>query len=173
MDIFGAAERLMAMDEESWRRHANPLSGWTRFVILPAFALAVWSRVWLGWGAALPIAAPILWTFVNPRAFAPPADFGAWMSRGVLGEQLWLDRSRRPIPAHHLRAAMLTTGVAAAGLPFLAWGLWALDPFATLFGLALSCGGKAWFVDRMVWLHADLTHTTPGTPLADPTLPST
>ena len=171
MDLFAASERLMRMDEAGWRRHATPLSGWTRFAILPAFAAAVWSRVWIGWGALVPVAALVLWTFANPRAFPPPADYGAWMSRGVLGERLWLDRAHRPIPAHHVRAAGLTTAVAATGLPVLGWGLWALDPFATLLGLCLSVGGKAWFLDRMVWLHADLTRTTPGTPLPDPTLP--
>jgi hypothetical protein len=170
-DLFARAERLMAMDEAAWARHANPWSGWTRFAILPAFALAVWSRVWLGWGALIPVAAVIGWTWLNPRAFAPPADHGAWMTRGVLGERLWLDRARRTIPAHHIRAAHLTTATAALGLPALAWGLWALDLFATLLGLVLAVLGKAWFLDRMVWLHADLTGTVPGTPLPDPTLP--
>jgi hypothetical protein len=158
----------MGMSDATWRRHANPWSGWTRFAILPAFALAVWSRVWIGWAALLPVAALIGWTFINPRAFPPPADYGAWMTRGVLGERLWLDRANRPIPAHHARAAFLTTIVAASGLPLLAWGLWVLDPFASFAGLTLAVGGKAWFLDRMVWLHADLTGTTPGTPLPDP-----
>lgn len=171
MDLFAAAERLMGMSDADWRRHAHPLSGWTRFAILPAFALAAWSRVWLGWWALVPVAALVVWTFVNPRAFPPPADYGAWMTRGVLGERLWLGRSGRALPAHHVRAAWMTTAVAASGLPALGWGLWALDPFATLLGLALSVGGKAWFLDRMVWLHADVTGSTPGTPLPDPTLP--
>jgi len=171
MDIFAASERLMRMDDAGWRRHANPLSGWSRFAILPLMALAVWSRVWVGWGAAVPVALLVVWTFVNPRAFPPPRDYGAWMTRGVLGERLWLDRARRSLPAHHRRAALMTTLVAASGLPVLVWGLWALDPFATLLGLVLGVGGKAWFLDRMVWLHADLTGSIPGTALPDPTLP--
>ena len=173
MDIFAASERLMRMDDDGWRRHANPLSGWTRFAILPLFALALWSRVWIGWGAVFPVVLLVVWTFVNPRAFAPPADYGAWMTRGVLGERLWLERAQRPIPAHHIRAAHVTTAVAASGLAVLGWGLWVLDPFATLLGLALCVGGKAWFLDRMVWLHADLTGSEPGTPLPDPFLPET
>ena len=171
MDIFAAAERLMRMDDEGWRRHANPLSGWTRFAILPLLALAFWSRVWIGWAALFLVAALVVWTFVNPRAFPPPGDYGAWMTRGVLGERLWLDRARRAIPPHHIRAAYLTSVVAATGLPILGWGLWVLDPFATLLGLVLCVGGKAWFLDRMVWLHADLTGTEPGTRLPDPFLP--
>jgi hypothetical protein len=109
--------------------------------------------------------------WINPRAFPSPQVYGAWMSRGILGERLWLDRARRNIPRHHVLAAWTTTIVAVLGLPCLAWGLWALDLFAVLCGLALAMGGKAWFLDRMVWLHADMTLSRPGTPLPDPTLP--
>ena len=171
MDIFAASERLMAMDDDGWLRHANPRSGWTRFAILPALALAVWSRWWIGWWALLPVMALVAWTWLNPRAFQKPSDYGSWMTRGVLGERLWLDRSRRAIPAHHVRAARITTAVAVSGLPVLGWGLSSFDVFATLLGLVLCVGGKAWFLDRMVWLHADLTGTVPGAPLPDPTLP--
>lgn len=170
-DIFALSERAMRMTDADWRRHANPLSGWTRFAILPLLAATLWSRVWIGWGCLMPVAGIVAWTGINPRAFPAPADYGAWMSRGVLGERLWLDRARRALPAHHIRAARVTTAVAATGLAPLASGLWALDPFATLLGLALTIGGKAWFVDRMVWLHADPAGTTPGTPLRDPDLP--
>lgn len=171
MDLFAASERAMGMSDTVWLRHANPASGWSRFAILPLLALAVWSRVWIGWWAGLPIALVIVWTFVNPRAFAPPRNFGAWMSRGVLGERLWLERAQRSLPAHHLRAARVLTAIAALGVVPFVWGLYALDPFATLLGLALTMGGKAWFLDRMVWLHADITGSQPGTPLNDPTFP--
>lgn len=171
MDIFAATERMMRMTDADWQRHANPWSGWTRVAILPALAAVIWFRAALGWMIVIPLGLLILWVWVNPRAFPPPADYGAWMTRGVLGERLWLDRARRPVPAHHRRAAWVTSGIAFTGLPFLIWGLAVLDPFATLLGMALTMGGKLWFLDRMVWLHADLTGTTPGTPLLDPTLP--
>jgi len=52
--LFRMAERLMAMDDAVWMRHANPASVWSRIVTpLPLLPLAVWSRVWLGlarWG---------------------------------------------------------------------------------------------------------------------------
>lgn len=171
MDLYARAERLMGMNDRVWLRHANPWSGWTRFAILPLFALAVWSRVWIGWGALVPVVALIVWTFTNPRAFPQPADFGSWISRGVLGERLFVDRAPRRLPAHHRRAARALTIVAALGLPPLAYGLVVFDPFATLLGLALTMSGKAWFLDRMVWLHADLTGNRPDTPLPDSTLP--
>lgn len=171
MDLFAAAERLMTMDEATWRRHANPLSGLTRFTALPLLALAIWSRAWIGWGALLAVAAVAAWIWINPRAFSPPKDYGHWMSRGVLGEQIWLARDRIAIPAHHIRAAHATTALSALGAVLLLYGLVALDLAATLGGTLLTIAGKTWFVDRMVWLHADLTGTMPGTPLADPTLP--
>jgi hypothetical protein len=52
-DVFRSLERLMAMDDGVWRRHANPWSGWTRVTVLPILVLAIWSRVWIGWWALL------------------------------------------------------------------------------------------------------------------------
>lgn len=152
MDIFAAAERLMRMDEESWARHANPLSVWSRFSCLPLIALAIWSRVWLGWWCLVPLAAALAWTFLNPRLFPPPERFDSWASRAVAGERLFLARKTRPIPRHHRRWALALTGVSALGLAILVHGLWVLDFWATLCGLSVAIGAKAWFCDRMVWL---------------------
>lgn len=59
------------MNEELWHRHANPWSVWTRFLAVPAFALAVWSRVCWGWWAMVPIAAVLAWLFLNVWVFPP------------------------------------------------------------------------------------------------------
>lgn len=56
------SERLMGMTDETWARHANPWSVYTRFSILPLFALAVWSRAWIGWGALIAVTAVVFWT---------------------------------------------------------------------------------------------------------------
>ncbi len=64
---------LFSMSDETWERHANPWSVWTRFTILPLIVAAVWSRVWLGSWAWAPIALTILWTWYNPRLFRKPA----------------------------------------------------------------------------------------------------
>jgi len=77
-DIFALSERMMAMDDAAWARHANPLSVYSRMSILPLMTLAVFSRVWLGWGALLPIGLVILWTWWNPRAFAAPSNTKSW-----------------------------------------------------------------------------------------------
>ena len=154
--LYAGAERLMGMSDRARLRHANPWSGWTRFAMaLPLLIAAVWSRVWIGWGALAPIALVILWIWANPRVFPPPRDFGAWMSRGVLGERVWLERDRFGVPRHHRRVANAATGFAAVGALAMLWGLVVLDPWAAILGALLAVAGKAWFCDRMVWIHAD------------------
>mgnify|MGYP000014381694 FL=1 len=43
-DLFEAMQRLMRMDEESWKRHANPRSVYSRMTVLPLLTLALLSR---------------------------------------------------------------------------------------------------------------------------------
>ena len=161
MDLFKLAERGMAMDDATWMRHANPLSVWTRFTCLPLIVLAVWSRVWLGWWAVVPLALALWWTWVNPRAFPPPASTDNWASKGTFGERVFLNRKAVPIPAHHARWAMVLGALSAVGLPPLGWGLWQLDVAVTMLGLVLVVLPKVWFVDRMVWLYEDMKDAHP------------
>jgi len=170
-DIYRAAERLMGMQDADWHRHANPLSVWTRFTCLPLMALAIYARCWVGWWALVLLTLGVGWTWINPRLFAPPADFGAWASRATLGERIFLARDRYDVPAHHKSAAHVLTGLSAFGLLPLAYGLVTFDPVATVLGLVAVILPKLWFCDRMVWIHADLTGTTPGTSLPTPLLP--
>ncbi|MEM9145918.1 MAG: DUF6653 family protein [Pseudomonadota bacterium] len=156
-----AIARAFAMDEATWDRHANPWSAWTRVPVLPLLCLAIWARVWIGWWCLLPIGALVAWTWANPRAFPPPAHTRAWASRAVMGERVWLAREQVPIPRHHALWAWLLTAVSAAGMPFLLWGLWALEIWPLLLGLLLVIGGKLWFLDRMVWLFDGMAETAP------------
>ena len=155
LDIFKAAERLMGMDDEAWARHANPWSVCTRFTCLPLIVLAIWSRVWIGWWALMPLALALLWTWANPRLFAAPKTMESWAAKGVLGERLFLNRHKVPVAAHHLRMAYILTGLSGVGMIVLGYGLGILDPWATICGLVLSIGPKVWFVDRMVWILQD------------------
>ncbi len=158
-DIGRVTERAMGMDDATWARHANPWSGWTRFSILPLFALAVWSRVWLRWGALVPLALVLVWTWFNPRLFSVPTSFDNWMSQGVLGERVWLARGKTPIAQHHQAIARLLNAAAGTGVAILAYGLWALDIGFTIAGLILAIGAKLWFLDRMVWLNYETIAT--------------
>ncbi len=157
MDIFKASERLMSMDDAAWARHANPLSVYSRMSCLPLIVLAIWSRVWIGWWALLPLAAALLWTWANPRLFSAPADLDNWASKGVMGERIFLNRKAVPIPAHHERAAYVLTGLSFVGLIILIYALVVLDVWGVIAGLVLVIVPKLWFVDRMVWIHQDMT----------------
>lgn len=169
----GAVERLMGMDRATWERHASPWSVWTRVPILPLLALSIYARAWIGWWCLVPVVALVVWTWLNPRVFQPPARLDSWASRGVMGERLWLARRERPIPAGHARAAHVLTGIAAIGMAPLLYGLVALDAWATVAGTAITFLGKMWFADRMVWLHDVMQSASPGAapPANDPTPP--
>lgn len=145
----------MAMDDATWARHANPWSVYTRVPLMMLLALAVWSRVWLGWWALLPLGILIGWTFLNPRAFPPPASVDNWASKVTLGERVWLNRRAARIPRHHERWALgLSAASGVALLPML-YGLVMLEPFSAFLGAALASVLKLWFCDRMVWLYED------------------
>lgn len=158
IDLFKASERLMAMDDETWARHANPWSVYSRMSCLPLIALAIWSRTWFGWYALIPLALAIGWTWINPRLFSVPQALTSWASRGVLGERIFLDRAKAKVARHHIQMANILTGVMILFAFVLVYGLWSLNIWATLCGLTGTIGGKIWFVDRMVWLY-DETHS--------------
>lgn len=154
---FGRMQKAFGLDDAGWMRHANKWSVYTRIPIPPLLAAAVWTRTWFGWWCLAPVLAVCAWTVVNPRAFRPPADLTAWASRAVIGERFWNRRGTVPIPGRHRVAPKLLIGLNAAGAPFIIWGLVASDAWIVLFGLAVQSLGKLWFLDRMVWLHDDMT----------------
>ena len=161
MSLEGLLARAFGMSDEVWSRHANPWSVWTRFAILPLLVPAVWSRVWIGWWAVVPVAVLCAWAWLNPRAFPRPRTTRTWASKAVLGERVWLERKKVPIPPAHRAAPHLLSALSALGLPFLVWGLIALAPWPTAFGLGFVILGKLWFLDRMVWLYEDMVDADP------------
>lgn len=166
MKLAQQAERMMGMSDAIWLRHANPWSGWTRVPILPLLALAIWSRVWLGVWAWLAVAVVLLWIWLNPRVFAVPARFDNWMTRGVLGERVFL-KNFDDLPAHHQRASKLLAYASFPGLVVMVWGLWTLNAPAAVYGTILCMLPKLWFLDRMVWILQDWTgagRAVPGMP---------
>lgn len=151
-----AAKRLMAMNDEVWARHANPLSGWSRVTILPLFVIAVWSRVWIEWWALVPVGVVLLWTWLNPRLFPSPASIDNWMSKGVLGERLWLSRGMDSELSHHVPVIRTLTIATSAGAVLLLCGLAGLNVPLTTTGLAITMLTKLWILDRMVWIYSEV-----------------
>ena len=161
MDIFNFSEKLMTMDEESWARHSNPLSVYSRFTCLPLLSFAIWSRGDIGWYSILLILLSLFWIWYNPRAFGPPETTDNWASKGTFGERIFLQRNRLDIPPHHIKMANALTWATAAGVPVLLYGLYGLNFWAVLLGNFLVILPKLWFVDRMVWLYEDMKDADP------------
>jgi hypothetical protein len=157
-------ERIAAvfqMDDEAWRRHANPWSVWTRNTVPPLLILAFWSRVWLGWWSVLAVTAALLWTWLNPRLFSPPDSMESWTSKGVLGERIWLNRKEVPVPEHHRSVPTLLSAISGIGVGIIIWGVANLKLWPTAFGTAVLYFGNLWHFDRMVWLYEDMKEATP------------
>ena len=150
------AERWLGMSDDVWERHANPASGWTRMLTLPIFAFAIWSRAWLGWWCLMPVALVILWTWLNPRAFKAPRSTDSWMSKGILGERVWLNSSLVTIPRHHERMATRLNTLAVIGFAPTVYGLVCYEAWAAAAGVSIMMIAKLWFLDRMVWLFDDM-----------------
>ncbi len=157
MGIEKTAAKFFQMSDAVWEKHANPWSVWTRFPCLPLLALAVWSRVWIGWLSMLPVAVVCLWIWLNPRAFGRPGSTDHWASKAVLGERVLLRHPKSDIPGHHLRAIRILNVITFAGFLAAIYGLVNLNVELAIFGTLGTMLGKTWFLDRMVWLCQDLS----------------
>jgi len=144
---------IMSMSDEVWERHANPWSGWTRFATFPIWFIAIWSWTWIGWWAILPIVILSVWTWLNPRIFPPYKSDQSWMTRGVLGERIFINRQQKPIPSEYVKIAHLLSFFAFLFLMFAIWGFIQQEFWLALGGYLLSVFSKMWFVDRMVCLY--------------------
>ncbi|MGB3513280.1 MAG: DUF6653 family protein [Microcoleaceae cyanobacterium] len=152
---------LFQMTDEVWQGHTNPWSVSTRYSVLPLIIVSIWSRIWINWWCLIPIFLSIIWTWINPRIFPKPTSTNNWASKAVLGERVWLNREKIEIPKHHFPVIRITNLISLAGLPFCIWGLIQLNIWATFLGVILVILGKTWFLDRMVWLYAEMKDATP------------
>lgn len=161
MDITKYAEKVMLMDDETWQKHANPWSVYSRFTALPIVSLAFWSREWLDTYSMIFIALSFLWIWVNPRLFGAPNKTNNWASMGTFGERIYLNRKDETIPIHHIKTCRTLQLLSAMGLPFFIYGLYSLNLWVLILGNFWIMVFKAWFVDRMVWLYMDMKDSNP------------
>jgi hypothetical protein len=155
--------KLFGLTGDNWMRHANPVSVWTRFAVLPLLALAVWSREWIGWWSLAAVALALVFMMVNPLLFPPPRSTRHWVSKAVFGERIWTDRAKAELPARFRGSGVTyaTYAIQVAGLAVLVYGLVALDLLAVVSGLLIMQTAKAWFLDRMVLLFEDMKARDP------------
>jgi hypothetical protein len=162
MTVERRVARAFRLDDAGWARHANPWSAWTRaLTALPFLVAAIWSRVWWGPWSLVAVAVALAWIWLNPRAFGPAADDSAWMTKGVLGERLWANRDRVPVPERHRIVPKILNLAQLSGVPFVVWGLVDLQLWPTVVGALLIAGIKLWYIDRMAILYGDMTSAAP------------
>ena len=155
--------KLFGLEGDGWMRHANPMSVWTRFSVVSILALAIWSRDWIGAWSLLAVAVAIAWMYFNPLLFKEPKSTRNWASRAVLGERIWVDRDKIELPEQFRSpvSSLVANGFSTIGMALLAYGLVDLNLLATLTGILITHGGKAWFMDRAALLYVEMKGRSP------------
>ncbi|BDD10820.1 hypothetical protein FUAX_32520 [Fulvitalea axinellae] len=148
--------KLFGLNDENWLKHANPKSVWTRAPLLPFIVLAIWSKEWIGIWCLAPLTTLFIWTIINPSFFPAPKTTNNWASKAVLGEKIWINRKKTPIPTHHNRAINILVSVQLTGLVLIIIGIYQLNPWQAISGTICVFLGKMWFLDRTVWIFEDM-----------------
>ncbi len=148
------------LDDKNWMKHANPVSVWTRYSVLPIIVLSFWSRVWIGWWSIIPGFISLLWMFFNPVLFSKPESTKNWASKAVLGERVFLNRDKIAIPEkHRIPLHTILNTISSIGLILAIWSTIYYSVWGAISGIVLAYIGKSWFLDRMVWLYEDMKET--------------
>jgi hypothetical protein len=161
MRFFKKVEKMMFMTDETWARHSNPLSVYTRMPCLFLLSLSIWSREYIGLYAIVPVVISLVWIVYNPRAFAIPTITDNWASKATFGERIFLKKESVSIPRHHVNMVHMLTVLITPGFPVLLYGLYVNDLWIIGFGNCWVLFLKLWFCDRMVWIYEDMKDTDP------------
>ena len=123
-----------------WKRHANPISGWSRIFTAPILFLLIWFHQWIF------LILLIIWVIFNPIIFPEAKNFDNWASKVVLGERYW---------TKHIKFDFNLGLNIMAGIFFFPSMFYTLynDFWPAIFFSSLSFIFKLWFCDRMVILY--------------------
>jgi hypothetical protein len=121
------------LSEIMWRRHRNPASGWTRILLFPLFAVALWYHSW----TLVAIAAVA--SITNPFWFPPPKKGDSLMTLMVDGEKIWLAR-------RNLAEKVLFLYLPGIQVIPLVWALWVNHPAWAAYFAAWALAHKTAFV---------------------------
>lgn len=133
---------MAILSKRTWKRHANPWSGWTRALSMPFLAVGLYMHSpWV-------LAVVVIWLIINPFVFPEPANVDNWMSKGVLGEQIYYRdgvKFKKDLPI----LLVILNIPASISFIYFSW----LQEFAPMIlaGI-LVMTVKFWFIDRMVFL---------------------
>lgn len=92
---------------------------------------------------------------MNPRIFDKPSHYNSWGSKAVLGERIYIQRKKKNMLGEHKIPIMILTVMQTIGGGLLFYGLWTLNVYVVVYSTTVIYMSKMWFLDRMVWLHAD------------------
>ncbi len=109
---------------------------------MPVLAAGLYLHNWWILGAV------IIWLFINPVIFPKPKRVDNWMSKGVLGEQLYFKDGKKmkwDLPT------LLNVLNVPVFIAFLYFG-WIQDLPAMILAGLLTMTIKFWFIDRMARL---------------------
>lgn len=128
------------LSEKTWMHHSNPWSGWTRVLSMPALAAGLLlHNFWI-------LGVVVVWLVINPVLFPKPKSIDNWMSKGVLGEQLYFKDGKKFKKDLPTLLNILNIPVFAM---FLYFG-WQQELVAMVLSGLLTMIIKFWFIDRMV-----------------------
>ncbi len=127
---------LSEINNTMWRRHAHPLSLWSRLLSTPLAFLPFWHR---SWQQGLGVAA---WFAINPWLFPEPRNQQTWSVRAIRGERRWIKT-----PPSDKSLVVMSAGSAA----FLGGFYFAYQRqlIPTLVSTVAVMACNAWFLDRM------------------------
>ena len=129
-------------EEQFWKRHSNPKSGWSRTTLMPALLFAVYHRRWRLAGAML------VFTLVNPVLFSPPENDDAWMTRVVLAERWWTRERKEDLFDYTYPSGLNLLNIPVSVYAFIA--AYRQQPVRAGIGGVLSMGLKFWYVGVLV-----------------------
>ena len=141
---------MAILSEQTWSKHANKWSGWTRILLMPMIGVGLYFNDWRVLGLA------VLWGIVNPVIFPKPRSVDNWMSMGVVGEQLYFKdgkKLKKDIPT------LLNIINIPLFISFIYFG-WTQNIEALVLSGLLVMTVKFWFIDRMSRLARDTLEET-------------
>lgn len=157
MTIERKIAKAFNLTDENWMKHANPISVWSRYSVLPIIIIAFWSRIWIGWWCLIPGVLSFIWMFFNPVIFNKPRSTKNWASKAVLGERVFLNRDNIKIPCHHkVSLYKILNGISSIGYFLAVWSIIFFSKWGAVLGVTMTYLGKSWYLDRMVWLYEDM-----------------
>jgi len=133
---------MKIFSEKIWKRHTNPLSGWSRVIAFFLIPIPIWFQNWFI------LAILLIFFVINPVLFPEPKSKNNWMSKSILGEELWIKKGifQKDFPT----ILNLLNGMFFF---FLVYGAYNNFLEITIFSTILSSVFKLWYLDRMVFYY--------------------